>query len=235
MAFLNITTYDNNMTSTARCGGILISEEFVLTAAHCAESQASWISTKRKAYSKIVVILGAHNIDEQEQSQQKIGVCEQIKPPEYSTQRDEHDIMLLKLMKKAVPNQYVLPIRPRQSGPKLEPHNLCNVAGWGRINTFNDKMASKLQELNMTIVAPDECAKAFPRVNTKKCICAKNTDKKSSCRGDSGGPLFCNQYLHGLVNGGNEKCTGPRLFTNVFSHIEWINKILKNPKCKKES
>ncbi|OCT98074.1 hypothetical protein XELAEV_18010302mg [Xenopus laevis] len=219
MAFLNITSYDKQ---EVRCGGILISENFVLTAAHCKGS-------------KIVVTLGAHNIDEREESQQKIDVCEQIQHPLYKND-DSKDIMLLKLRRKAVPNQHVLPIRLSQSGPKLKTGDLCNVAGWGRINKFNYRMASKLQELDMKVVAPDECTKAFPNYNTKELICAQNfTEPKSSCWGDSGGPLFCDQYLHGLVYGGKGDCGGPRLFTSVFSYIKWINSSLKKPKCKIES
>ncbi|XP_070632096.1 cathepsin G-like isoform X2 [Bos indicus] len=64
------------------CGGFLVREDFVMTAAHCLGSQ-------------INVILGAHNIRTLESTQQRIPVLRSIPHPGYSQQNKRNDIMLL--------------------------------------------------------------------------------------------------------------------------------------------
>ncbi|EMP26406.1 Granzyme B [Chelonia mydas] len=65
-----------------KCGGFLVKTNFVLTAAHCQGD-------------KITVKLGAHNISEQERSQQKIPVLHQIPHQQYDKKTLNNDIMLL--------------------------------------------------------------------------------------------------------------------------------------------
>ncbi|XP_040824865.1 granzyme B-like isoform X2 [Ochotona curzoniae] len=71
-----------NGSDRKRCGGFLIREDFVLTAAHCQGSP-------------INVTLGAHNINKPEKTWQVIPVRNAIPHPEYNRKDYSNDIMLL--------------------------------------------------------------------------------------------------------------------------------------------
>ncbi|KAF6351380.1 granzyme H [Rhinolophus ferrumequinum] len=65
-----------------RCRGVLVRENFVLTAAHCSGSS-------------INVTLGAHNIKQQDKTQQVFQVTKAIPHPDYNPENLSNDIMLL--------------------------------------------------------------------------------------------------------------------------------------------
>ncbi|KAI4572983.1 hypothetical protein MJG53_012821 [Ovis ammon polii x Ovis aries] len=93
MAFLQIKISGKSY----RCGGFLVREDFVLTAAHCLGSSIS-------------VTLGAHNIVDRERTQQVIQVRRAIPHPHYNDKTLANDIMLLQLTRKAEMSDAVSPI-----------------------------------------------------------------------------------------------------------------------------
>uniref|UniRef100_K7GDX7 Mast cell protease 1A-like n=1 Tax=Pelodiscus sinensis TaxID=13735 RepID=K7GDX7_PELSI len=78
MAFLKI----RNGKKVSQCGGFLVRRNFVLTAAHCNGDE-------------ITVTLGAHDLDQEETTQQEIPILRQLPHPDYSKKNLKNDIMLL--------------------------------------------------------------------------------------------------------------------------------------------
>ncbi|XP_040913956.1 granzyme B-like isoform X2 [Toxotes jaculatrix] len=176
------------------CGGILIREDFVLTAAHCKQPQ------------NMTVVLGAHNISKTERSQQRIRVAEYHPHPKFAGKRD-YDIMLLKLKNKAKLNKYVKTIGLPKKDGKTPANVNCVVAGWGQ--TGPQKPASEvLKEATEKIQFNFECKSIWQQhFNVNHMICTKFDKKKGGiCQGDSGGPLICNSKPQGNHETKGECC-----------------------------
>uniref|UniRef100_A0A8C9DN15 Peptidase S1 domain-containing protein n=1 Tax=Prolemur simus TaxID=1328070 RepID=A0A8C9DN15_PROSS len=214
MAFLQIW----HQGTQKRCGGFLIREDFVLTAAHC------WGSF-------INVTLGAHNIVRQEKDQQVIRVKRATPHPAYSSTDYSNDIMLLQLEKKARRTAAVGPLKLPSSKAWVGPGKKCTVAGWGRTSP-EGKVSDTLQEVTLTVQQDKACELlSKPPNRYKKAIeiCVGDPKiKKSSFKGDSGGPLVCDNVAQGIISHGKRNGMPPRVCTRVSSFLPWIKKIMKS-------
>uniref|UniRef100_A0A673UBV0 Peptidase S1 domain-containing protein n=1 Tax=Suricata suricatta TaxID=37032 RepID=A0A673UBV0_SURSU len=186
MAYLRIQNPDGTWKS---CGGFLVREDFVLTAAHCKGSS-------------ITVILGAHNIMMWETTQQRIPVQRAIPHPDYNSETLLNDIMLLQLERKANLNAYVSRLMLPKRTTWVRPRMVCSVAGWGRLSVNRLPGAEKLQEVELEIQKDELCIYILKRpydITTQ--ICAGDPKQwKASFKGDSGGPLVCDNVAQGIVS-----------------------------------
>ncbi|MBN3303233.1 DDN1 protein, partial [Amia calva] len=144
---------------SSSCGGFLIREDFVLTAAHCQAQEYH-------------VIIGAHNIEENETSQKVINVKKAFPHP--LSKNFENDIMLLKLIKPVVLNREVavIPLRSRS----VAPGTVCSVAGWGKVNQSKSSSNSILQEVNVTVQNYEQCRSTWGGQYDDRKICAGRPD-----------------------------------------------------------
>uniref|UniRef100_H0Y0E7 Granzyme H n=1 Tax=Otolemur garnettii TaxID=30611 RepID=H0Y0E7_OTOGA len=211
MAFLQFLAKENRK----RCGGVLVRNDFVLTAAHC------WGSSMN-------VTLGAHNIKEQEKTQQVIHVRRSIPHEAYNPNTFANDIMLLQLERKARRTTAVQPLKLPSSTGGAMPEMVCSMAGWGR-TAPGGKLSDTLQEVMLTVQKDQECKSRFPNnYNRITQICVGDPKKKKAAfKGDSGGPLVCKDRVQGIFSCGPANGTPPGVFIKVSHFLPWIKKTMK--------
>uniref|UniRef100_A0A3B4AQK8 trypsin n=1 Tax=Periophthalmus magnuspinnatus TaxID=409849 RepID=A0A3B4AQK8_9GOBI len=203
------------------CGGFLIRDDFVLTAAHCKRDNT-------------VIVLGAHNITKPEKSQQKIQVKKYFPHPKYNGKYD-FDVMLLKLKQKAQLNKFVQTIGLPKKDKTVKAHTECTVSGWGRMQPTKESNPSDvLREAQEKIQFNFECKNIWTKYfNTEHMICTKFNKKGGSIiclflQGDSGGPLICKNKPLGISAFTNADCADPKYphaYTKISSFLPWIEKI----------
>jgi len=201
------------------CGGALISDRYVVTAAHCV--------VKRTARNSKIVV-GFHNLN-QTTAEDRLKIEEIIIHPKYDDQdlTGHHDIALIKLSEKVVFSQSVTPIC-LPAADDLTFKNLV-VAGWGKTSNSDGIKPHKLQHVAVPQVDTKVCADRWPKYKqiSEGQICA-GTLGKDSCGGDSGGPLMATvggrTYLAGVVSYGYERCGSsfPAVYTRVSAYLPWI-------------
>ncbi|XP_017010563.2 serine protease 1-like [Drosophila takahashii] len=96
------------------------------------------------------------------------------------------------------------------------------ACGWGGMD--NGNFAEWLQCADVQVISNSECEQYFGSVASND-MCVRNTDGKSSCGGDSGGPMVThdNPRLVGVITFGSADChSGPSGGTRVSDYLGWI-------------
>ncbi|XP_015249889.1 PREDICTED: duodenase-1-like [Cyprinodon variegatus] len=198
------------------CGGSLIREDIVITAAHCEAGRPD------------SVLLGSQNLKSRDVI--RVRIKQKFMHPNYTSAFRGKDIMILKLSAKASSKgKHVQTIPLPKAGTKLRFDQICTVAGWGL--TEDNTIVDVLRSVKLSVVSQRVCQWRWNFRLPPNVICASgNGHIKGDCDGDSGGPLICNGVGMGVVSYGAKGCRAPyapNVYTDVSKYIGWINEILQ--------
>ncbi|XP_047003020.1 chymotrypsin-1-like [Schistocerca americana] len=196
------------------CGANVLSENWLVTAAHC---------VKTSVPSQQYILAGTN-------SQTSGGSIHQVEQNIVHVNYtglvgSSADIALLRVSSPLpVDGVTISTVTLPVQGQEVEDGANAVAAGWGYLSYEygNETLAPWLQKTNLTVVNNTECQKEykFNRILPEH-ICA--ADRYSGiCGGDSGGPLYVNEQLVGLVSFSRYCFQSPSVYTRVPVFVDWI-------------
>ncbi|KAJ8925735.1 hypothetical protein NQ315_009583, partial [Exocentrus adspersus] len=241
--WMALLLYRTGETIVPNCGGTIINNKYILTAAHCLSNLPTpFVGVRVGDYQ---LSTEKDCVQEEHKRDKCIPPVQHLIPeriiihPEYSTQSQVNDIALIRVTKMNYAENVRAVCLPTPEEIINDDFKTGYVSGWGYLGSNGSKadilQRVSLEKRNMSLCA--EVYKDNPRLlvtaNSYKRLCIGGKQRKDSCKGDSGGPLQVaanyndedKYFQRGIVSLGHRDCgtdNFPAIYTFVDRYVDWI-------------
>uniref|UniRef100_A0A7S1BX65 Peptidase S1 domain-containing protein n=1 Tax=Corethron hystrix TaxID=216773 RepID=A0A7S1BX65_9STRA len=206
-----------------RCGGVLIADNIILTAAHC-----------EGAFFHVGI--GKHSVfDSPSDTYQSVSTSDQIPHPEYAGKPTlDNDFMLVVLKERVtIPPAC---IADATNEPNVD--DPMTVIGFGK--TQDSTSVPYLQQAQVHYLQNSECRDRYKNsyLISDNMMCASSDEGKDACDGDSGGPLIkmgstaAGDVVMGIVSWGIGCGVNPGVYSRISAQRKWIDTVVSRNKGK---
>nr|NP_610874.1 Ser8 [Drosophila melanogaster]AAF58377.1 Ser8 [Drosophila melanogaster]AAY55696.1 IP02554p [Drosophila melanogaster] len=194
------------------CGGSIISNNIIVTAAHCLDTPTTVSNLRiragsnKRTYGGVLVEVAAIKAHEAYNSNSKI-----------------NDIGVVRLKTKLTFGSTIKAITMASATPAHG--SAASISGWGKTSTDGPSSATLLF-VDTRIVGRSQCGSStygYGSFIKATMICAAATNK-DACQGDSGGPLVSGGQLVGVVSWGRDCAVAnyPGVYANIAELRDWV-------------
>ncbi|KAJ3089104.1 Hyaluronan-binding protein 2 [Quaeritorhiza haematococci] len=226
------------------CGGSMIAENLILTAAHCVDANLETIE----------VVASIHRYDQQASTESENGidfkVIQYFKLPDWNgdfVRKGDIAVLVVEPINPSGKALNIPYVSFATTNSKPAPKDIVTIAGWGRL-THGGRFSRFLKSANVPVLSIPECKKSFTEIEGKisddtfitelkddKHICVGDVDQwpqvNGPCHGDSGGPLFTIEngkpVVYGITSYTHICGDSPAVYARVATYANWLVPIVE--------
>ncbi|XP_064120865.1 anionic trypsin-like [Macrobrachium nipponense] len=204
------------------CGGFLVTESHVITAAHCVSYFSNLpqhlriaAGTTKAEEEVIVATVKAINIH----------------PSFGNTSAFDSDVAVLELAQPFKFDLLVAPVcLPKKDASVGQP---VVAVGWGKTSEEEESFSPVLNHVEIKVLEMEKCSSSYENLFNENMICAGSLERSlDSCLGDSGGPLLAvgsdGSWQALAVISFGKGCGNPNfpgVYTNLYRFTDWLHEV----------